>query len=122
MRFKGRVGCKNNLITLKSVYNKNNTQQEWISNSGISVDNNLNPIDFKKEVKSSYSYNRPKYEFNSINYEKIIGNEKNKIIQEKRYLEEFNLMMKDYGKKKRFLMKKKKEKKVWKILLIHMNI
>ena len=111
MRFKGRVGSKNNLITLKSVYNKNNTQQEWISNSGISVDNNLNPIDFKKEVKSSYSYNRPKYEFNSINYEKIIGNEKNKIIQEKRYLEEFNLMMKDYGKKKAIFNEKKERKK-----------
>ena len=111
MRFKGRVGTKNNLITLKSIYNKNNTQQEFISNSGISVDNNLNPIDFKKEVKSSYSYNRPKYEFNSINYEKIIGNEKNKIIQEKRYLEEFNLMMKDYGKKKAIFNEKKERKK-----------
>ena len=111
MRFKGRVGSKNNLITLKSVYNKNNTQQEWISNSGISVDNNLNPIDFKKEVKSSYSYNRTKYEINSINYEKIIGNEKNKIIQEKRYLEEFNLMMKDYGKKKAIFNEKKERKK-----------
>jgi len=111
MRFKGRVGCKNNLITLKPNYNKNNTQQQWVSNSGIAVDNKLNPIDAKKEVKSSYSYNRPKYEFNCINYEKIITNEKNKIIQEKRYLEEFQLMMKDYGKKKAIFNEKKERRK-----------
>ena len=111
MRFKGHVGCKNNLITLKPNYNKNNTQQPWLSNSGIGVDNKLNPIDAKKEVKSSYSYNRAKYEFNSINYEKIIQNEKNKIIQEKRYLEEFQFMMKDYGKKKAIFNEKKERRK-----------
>jgi hypothetical protein len=108
-RFKGRVGSSSNLVAVKP--NKNEPQQQWISNSGIAVDNKFNPIDYKKEVKSSYSYNRPKFEFNNLNYEKIIAIEKNKIIQEKRFLEEFQFMLRDYGKKKAIFNEKKERRK-----------
>ena len=40
-----------------------------------------------KEIKNSYSYNRPKYNFNQLQVQQEIMESKNKEIREKRNLE-----------------------------------
>jgi len=51
-----------------------------------------------KEVKGSYSYNRPPYGFQILFNEQKINEEKNKLLQEKRSQEEMISMMKNFGR------------------------
>ena len=74
----------NNIIEFK-------TGTDWFTKTGL---------DFNKEIKSSYSYLRPKYEFDYLSVEQNILNEKNKNIIEKRNQEEIKKAMMDYGLKK----------------------
>lgn len=52
-----------------------NTGSDWFRKTGL---------DFNKEVKGSYSYMRPKFDYNVIETEKKILNEKNREIKEMR--------------------------------------
>jgi len=78
-------------------YKKNkieiNTGSDWFRRTGL---------DFNKENKSSYSFIRPKYEYDYLSVEKNINNEKNKFIQEKRNEEERIKAMKEFAFKKSF--------------------
>ena len=67
------------------------TGTDWFTKTGL---------DFNKEIKSSYSYLRSKYEFDYLSVEQNILNEKNKNIIEKRNQEEIKKAMMDYGLKK----------------------
>jgi hypothetical protein len=51
-----------------------------------------------KEIKSSYSYYRPNMEFNILNAEKIIAENKNKFLKQKRSDEELNKNLRDFGR------------------------
>ena len=61
-----------------------------------SIKRSISP-DFNNEIKSSYSYNRPPIDFNILSVEKIINENKNKLIYEKRYDEEMNKKIDKYG-------------------------
>jgi hypothetical protein len=51
-----------------------------------------------KEIKSSFSYYRPNMDFNLLNAEKRISEQKNKYLAEKRNQEEIDKNMKDFGR------------------------
>ena len=78
-------------------YKKNkievNTGSDWFRRTGL---------DFNKENKSSYSFIRPKYEYDYLSIEKNINTEKNKFMREKRNEEERIKAMKEFAFKKSF--------------------
>ena len=55
-----------------------------------------------KEIKNSYSYNRPKYNFNQLQVEHEIMESKNKEIREKRNLENIRASLQEFGKQRAF--------------------
>ena len=70
-----------------------NTGTDWFSKTGL---------DFKKEIKESYSYIRPPYEYEFLYLENKILQEKQKILAEKRNAEEINKGVWELGFKKSF--------------------
>ena len=66
---------------LSSIYNKKTFYSPKIS----------------KEIKASYSFNRPPIDFNILNVEKEIIDNKNEVISEKRGQEEINKNIENYG-------------------------
>ena len=80
-------------------YNKNkvkpeiNTGTDWFSKTGL---------DFKKEVKESYSYIRPPYEYEFLSLENKILQQKQKDLAEKRNFEEIEKGVGEYGFRKGF--------------------
>ena len=76
-------------------YKKNkieiNTGSDWFRRTGLN---------FNKEQKSSYSFVRPKYEYDYLTVEKDINIEKNKFMKEKRNEEERIKAMKEFAFKK----------------------
>ena len=54
-------------------------------------------VNIDKEIKSTYSYYRPNMDFNILNAEKKIVEEKNKFLNQKRSEEELNKNVKDFG-------------------------
>lgn len=99
-RFHGRVGSANSSISLKTTFYATKTGQKWFSNSGVGVDENLKPINPKREVKGGYSYNRPEYDFQKMVIEKEIITAKNKELAEKRNQEEIKIHLDEFGKAK----------------------
>ena len=70
-----------------------NTGTDWFSKTGL---------DFKKEVKESYSYIRPPYEYEFLYLENKILQQKQKEIAEKRNVEEIEKGVIEHGFKKSF--------------------
>ena len=70
-----------------------NTGTDWFSKTGL---------DFKKEVKESYSYIRPPYEYEFLYLENKILQHKQKEIAEKRNAEEIEKGVIEHGFKKSF--------------------
>ena len=93
-------------------YKKNkieiNTGSDWFRRTGL---------DFSKEQKSSYSFIRPKYEYNFLSVEKDINIEKNKLIKEKRNEEERIKAMKEFAFRKSFYNSNVNQKNEMKELL-----
>ena len=55
-------------------------------------------VQIDKEIKSSFSYYRPKMDFNILNAEKKIAENKNKFLAQKRSEEELNKNLRDFGR------------------------
>ena len=55
-------------------------------------------VEINKEIKGSFSYYRPNMDFNLLNAEKKIAENKNKLLSEKRSDEELYKNLKDFGK------------------------
>ena len=55
-------------------------------------------VEIDKEIKGSYSYYRPNMDFNLLNAEKKIAENKNKLLSEKRSNEELYKNLKDFGR------------------------
>lgn len=74
------------------------TKSTFITNSTL-FNHNLTTRDIlpSKEVKSSYSYSRPPYEFSLLKLENEIMKAKNKELADKRAQESIRLTLKDYG-------------------------
>ena len=70
-----------------------NTGTDWFSKTGL---------DFKKEVKESYSYIRPPYEYEFLYLENKILQQKQKELAEKRNVEEIDKGVLEHGFKKSF--------------------
>ena len=70
-----------------------NTGTDWFSKTGL---------DFKKEVKESYSYIRPPYEYEFLYLENKILQQKQKDLAEKRNAEEIEKGVLEHGFKKSF--------------------
>ena len=68
-----------------------NTGTDWFSKTGL---------DFKKEVKESYSYIRPPYEYEFLSLENKILQQKQKDLAEKRNLEEIEKGVLEFGFRK----------------------
>ena len=109
-RFHGKVGTGNSSISLKSTFYATKTGQQWFSHSGIGVNEELKPINPKREIKSAYAYARPNYEHSRLVVEKEIQIAKNKEIMEKRNKEEMKKYLEDYGKAKAKFNEKKERK------------
>lgn len=109
-RFHGRVGSANSSISVKTTFYATKPGQKWFSNSGVPVDEEMKAIDTKKEVKGSYSYVRPDYEFSKLVVEKEIIRAKNKEMKEKRNQEEMKIYLDEFGKSKA-KYKEEKERK-----------
>ena len=65
---------------------------------------------FSKEIKSSYSYNRPEYNYQMLNVEQNVNSLKNKYLSEKKNQEEIKHYVNEYGAK-RGLFKSNLQKK-----------
>ena len=70
-----------------------NTGSDWFSKTGL---------DYKKEVKESYSYIRPPYEYEFLYIENKILQQKQKDLAEKRNVEEIDKGVLEHGFKKSF--------------------
>jgi hypothetical protein len=70
-----------------------NTGTDWFSKTGL---------DFKKEIKESYSYIRPPYEYEFLYLENKILQQKQKELAEKRNVEEIDKGVLEHGFKKSF--------------------
>ena len=93
------ISTSQNSTKYGTFYNKGkskpeiNTGTDWFSKTGL---------DFKKEVKESYSYIRPPYEYEFLVLENKILQQKQKELAEKRNLEELEEIIEDWGFKKSF--------------------
>ena len=94
-RFHGRVGSANNMIQMKPDKFYSKTGNLWFNPTTIPVNEEYYPIDVRKEVKSSYSLNRPPYEYALLNVEKKIIDAKNNVLKEKRNKEEIKKFMEE---------------------------
>ena len=54
----------------------------------------------KKEIKSSYSYTRPKYTFQQLSVEQMINSQRNKELNDKRMNEELKQSLNEFGNNK----------------------
>ena len=93
------ISTSQNSTKYGTFYNKNkakpeiNTGTDWFSKTGL---------DFKKEVKESYSYIRPPYEYEFLLLENKILQQKQKDLAEKRNLEGIEEAVEEYGFRKSF--------------------
>ena len=93
------ISTSQNSTKYGTFYNKGkskpeiNTGTDWFSKTGL---------DFKKEVKESYSYIRPPYEYEFLLLENKILQQKQKELAEKRNLEGLEEIIEDWGFKKSF--------------------
>ena len=93
------ISTSQNSTKYGTFYNKGkskpeiNTGTDWFSKTGL---------DFKKEVKESYSYIRPPYEYEFLVLENKILQQKQKELAEKRNLEGLEEIIEDWGFKKSF--------------------
>ena len=85
-----------------------NTGTDWFSKTGL---------DFKKEVKESYSYIRPPYEYEFLYLENKILQQKQKDLAEKRNVEEIEKGVLEHGFKKSFYKGAVNEKKEMKEMI-----
>ena len=85
-----------------------NTGTDWFSKTGL---------DFNKEVKESYSYIRPPYEYEFLYLENKILQQKQKDLAEKRNVEEINKGVLEHGFKKSFYKGAINEKKEMKEMI-----
>lgn len=79
------------MSTRQTFFDKNNKENNNL------LEDNIIPT---KEVKASYSYLRPPYQFNILDLEKTIFNQKNKLLIEKRAQEEIKQALNDFGVKR----------------------
>ena len=93
------ISTSQNSTKYGTFYNKGkskpeiNTGTDWFSKTGL---------DFKKEVKESYSYIRPPYEYEFLLLENKILQQKQKDLAEKRNLEGIEETLDDWGFRKSF--------------------
>ncbi len=93
------ISTSQNSTKYGTFYNKGkskpeiNTGTDWFSKTGL---------DFKKEVKESYSYIRPPYEYEFLLLENKILQQKQKDLAEKRNLEGIDEGIGDWGFRKSF--------------------
>ena len=93
------ISTSQNSTKYGTFYNKGKSKPEinsgtdWFSKTGL---------DFKKEVKESYSYIRPPYEYEFLVLENKILQQKQKELAEKRNLEGLEEIIEDWGFKKSF--------------------
>ena len=93
------ISTSQNSTKYGTFYNKGkakpeiNTGTDWFSKTGL---------DFKKEVKESYSYIRPPYEYEFLLLENKILQQKQKDLAEKRNLEGIEEAVEEYGFRKSF--------------------
>ena len=85
-----------------------NTGTDWFSKTGL---------DFKKEVKESYSYIRPPYEYEFLYLENKILQQKQKDLAEKRNVEEIEKGVLEHGFNKSFYKGAVNEKKEMKEMI-----
>jgi len=89
--FYSNVSGKNS-FSLKKIYISKNIQKPEGGKKDI-----VYP-DLNKEIKSSYSFNRPEYDYSILKTEKIVNERKNKLIKEKRAEEEIGKNLDKFGK------------------------
>ena len=93
------ISTSQNSTKYGTFYNKGkakpeiNTGTDWFSKTGL---------DFKKEVKESYSYIRPPYEYEFLVLENKILQQKQKDLAEKRNQESVTEGIEDWGFRKSF--------------------
>jgi hypothetical protein len=95
-------------------YTANQTQTKFPTPHNIPNANTVENFDPMREVKSSFSYQRPKYEYSNLMVEKITHQAKNRELAEKRNQEEMKEFMNEFGiSRSRFLeeVQKKRETK-----------
>lgn len=69
----------------------NNTGSSWFNTTAATTFN------YDKEIKGSYSYMRPNYDYQNLIVDKIIIDAKNKILREKRMEEKVKEALNDFG-------------------------
>ena len=92
-RFHGRVGSANYMVQMKPDKNYAKTGNLWFNPTNIPVNEENNPIEVRKEVKSAYSFNRPPYQLTHLKIEKNLMEAKNIELREKRGQEEIKIFM-----------------------------
>ncbi len=96
---KQRLQSAASSIQMRSTfYTANQTMNKFSSGAGGSFQqNNEFQFDYKREIKSSYSYFRPKYDYPNLVIEKQIIQAKNRELAEKRHQEEMKEYLNEFG-------------------------
>ena len=69
-RFHGRVGSVNNMVQLKPDKYYIKTRNNIYNPTNIPLTSENNPVEIRKEIKLTYSFNRPSYQLHQLNIEK----------------------------------------------------
>ena len=79
-------------------------------------------VEINKEIKGSFSYYRPNMDFNLLNAEKKIAENKNKLLSEKRSDEELYKNLKDFGRiRAQYKANKEKKFELQKLISVYTN-
>ena len=97
----GNISKPSNLIKEFKINHVNNSDKRKLFEYDNRKNVNYTSNDLK-EIKNSYSYNRPKYNFNQLQVEQEIMESKNKEIREKRNLESIRLALHEFGRQRAF--------------------
>ena len=89
----------------RSGFYNTNASLNWQQSLKSIQDRDIREVEPSKEIKNSYSYMRPNYNYNQLQAEKYVNELKNRELAEKRNIEEMKYAINDFGhKKSRFKM------------------
>lgn len=117
---KQRIMSAASSIALRTThYTASNTGTKFFQPANLP--NIETPFDPIREIKSSYSYLRPKYDYSHLILEKNCINEKNKELAEKRTQEEMKEYINQWGMQKAKFKEDVHKKHELKVLIKHYN-
>ena len=107
--FRSSIGMRSTFYSTykssRSGFYNTNASLNWQQSMKNIQDRDIREVEPSKEIKNSYSYMRPNFNYTQLQAEKYVSELKNRELAEKRNIEEMKYAINDFGhKKSRFKM------------------